>query len=309
MRSSALLAIALAGVVTVRAHPFVVTVTDVEVVYTTVTDGAPVPPQQTDEAPERNWSWTGHGWWSKPAAATTSSPPPPPPPSSTPAAEDAEPTIATPTPTPTPEPQPAATSTTAAAPAPATTGSYDSPNGDVYAQRVIDHHNVHRANNSACDVTWDGNLASIALEIANSCNYAHNVQAGGGGYGQNIAAGAPEDNITSVITDLFYNGEINNFAGLYGQATPDNINDDAAFDGYGHYTQIVWQGTTAVGCATVDCTGQGNGPNGLGNVASDVPPFFTVCNYSPPGNYLGEFAANVAEPLGNPTVNWDYDYN
>jgi len=308
MRSSALLAVALAGAIGVRALPAVITVTDVEVVYTTVTDGVPVPPQQTDEAPERHWSWTGHGW-GKPAVPTTSSsPPPPPPPSSTPAAEVVEPTVAVPTPTPTPEPETAAASSTVvAATAAAATGSYDSPNGDVYAQRVLDHHNIHRANNSAGTVTWDGNLANIALEIANSCNYAHNVQAGGGGYGQNIAAGAPADNITSIITELFYNGEIGNFAGLYGQATPDNINDDAAFDGYGHYTQIVWKGTTAVGCATVDCTGKGNGPNGLGNVASDVTPVFTVCNYSPPGNYLGEFADNVGEPLGNPTIDWSYD--
>ena len=29
----------------------------------------------------------------------------------------------------------------------------------------------------------------------------------GGGYGQNIAAGVKADNVSAVITELFYNGE------------------------------------------------------------------------------------------------------
>lgn len=281
MRSS-LIAAALAAAA--QAAPYVLTVTDVVDVYTTVTEGASAT-QAAAQENSNNWSWNGGNWGQQsqssaaPAPATT-----------------------------TQAPAPATTSTSAAPAASASVGNTGAPNGDTYAQRVIDHHNIHRANNSAGTVTWDNNLAEIALQIANSCNYAHNTQQGGGGYGQNIAAGAPADNITSVISDLFYNGEINNYNGLYGQATPDNINDDTAFDGYGHYTQIVWKGTNAVGCATVDCTGKGNGPQGLGNVGSDVPPFFTVCNYSPPGNYLGDFADNVGEPLGQPTVDWTYDY-
>jgi len=190
--------------------------------------------------------------------------------------------------------------TTSTPPAISTTG-YNSPNNDTYAQHVLDHHNIHRQNNSAGALTWDNNLASIAQQIGSSCYYAHNTGAGGGGYGQNIAAGAPADNITSVITDLFYNDEIMNFKDLYGQPTPDNINDESAFNTYGHYTQIVWRDTTTVGCATVDCTSQG-----LANVGSDVPPYFTVCNYSPPGNYLGEFADNVLEPGDMPTIDWSY---
>lgn len=193
-------------------------------------------------------------------------------------------------------------STTSTLPAVSATG-YNSPNDDTYAQRVLDHHNIHRQNNSAGALTWDSNLASIAQQIASSCYYAHNTGAGGGGYGQNIAAGAPADNITSVITDQFYNGEIMNFEGMYGQPTPYNINIKSALESYGHYTQVVWAATTAVGCATVDCTSQG-----LANVGSDVPPYFTVCNYSPPGNYLGEFADNVLEPGDMPTIDWSYKY-
>ena len=96
----------------------------------------------------------------------------------------------------------------------------------------------------------------------------------GGGYGQNIAAGAPASNISAVITDSFYNGEVNYFNGLYGEANPDMTE----FEHWGHFSQIVWKATGSVGCAVQNCTSQG-----LGNVGADVAPFFTVCNYKGAG--------------------------
>lgn len=44
-----------------------------------------------------------------------------------------------------------------------------------YQEIAVYHHNIHRANHSASDVTWDDNLASIAAQIASSCVYAHNT--------------------------------------------------------------------------------------------------------------------------------------
>jgi len=158
---------------------------------------------------------------------------------------------------------------------------------------ALAHHNVHRANHSSPAATWNTTLASIALEIANSCNYAHNTAAGGGGYGQNIAAGAPANQVTNVISDLFYNGEVNYFNGLYGAANPDMTN----FAKWGHFSQIVWKASTSVGCATVDCSARG-----LGNVGSNVPPYFTVCNYYPAGNMGGAYGANIGSPLKRATV-------
>ena len=40
----------------------------------------------------------------------------------------------------------------------------------------------------------------------------------------------------------------------------------------GHYTQMVWRNTGEVGCAKSLCDGN----------------MIVVCNYNPPGNYLGE---------------------
>lgn len=99
----------------------------------------------------------------------------------------------------------------------------------------------------------------------------------GGGYGQNIAAGVKADNVSAVITELFYNGEVGLYEGQYGKESPDMSN----FHEWGHFTQIVWKGTTEVGCATVDCSS-----SGLANTGGNVPPYFTVCNYKSPGKHF-----------------------
>ena len=101
-----------------------------------------------------------------------------------------------------------------------------------------------------------------------------NSTTGGGGYGQNIGAGASPDAVPALITNEMYNNEIGFFPLPYGQASPDM----SQFENWGHFSQIVWQSTTSVGCATVDCSA-----GGLANTGSGVSPWFTVCNYSPPG--------------------------
>jgi hypothetical protein len=252
----ATLAVALATVA-VNAAPapgpqeITITITDVFETTTTIWEGLPTP---NNDALAN--SWPDSSSYTSTSQVEVASPEPPPPSPTTEVAPEAPTTWAAPETSPTLPPP---------------------PTGNSYSDYVVNHHNIHRQNHSVAALVWNTTLASIAQEIGSSCVYAHNTAAGGGGYGQNIAAGAPPDNITSIITEGFYNNELGNFEGLYGQDTPSNIDTDA-FDGWGHFSQIVWSDTTDVGCATVDCTAQG-----LGNVGSDVPPFFTVCNYFPPG--------------------------
>lgn len=49
----------------------------------------------------------------------------------------------------------------------------------------------------------------------------------------------------------------------------------------GHFTQMVWKGSEQLGC---------------GSVTASSGALYVVCNYSPPGNYIGEFVANVLQP-------------
>lgn len=55
----------------------------------------------------------------------------------------------------------------------------------------------------------------------------------------------------------------------------------------GHFTQLVWQNTTSVGCGAVNCTS--NDDSGAGG-------WYLVCEYNPAGNVVGEFGENVRKP-------------
>lgn len=182
--------------------------------------------------------------------------------------------------------------------APASTPSAEKPTD--YQGFVQYHHNVHRANHSAPDLTWNDTLAATAEKIGKTCSYEHMMTMDGGGYGQNIAAGVKADNVSAVITELFYNGEERAYAdaGNYGKSG--SAFDNSNFHVWGHMTQIVWTNTTSVGCATVDCSA-----SGLANTGGNVSPYFTVCNYYPPGNYEGEYANSVLAPRGDKTCHWN----
>lgn len=196
-----------------------------------------------------------------------------------------------PTQPPVESPQP---STEAPSPPPATTTS-EAPKAENtppppesrvsggYEKTCLDSHNQSRAKHGAPPMVWDDELFRIAKQIAGSCKYAHDTKTGGGGYGQNIAAGAKADEIHKVIIDQFYS-EVKYYKWYGREPEMGNFHD------WGHFSQVVWVGTTAVACWTEDCS---NRPGKLSGVASNVPPHFTVCNYRKPGNVGGQYAKNV----------------
>lgn len=99
----------------------------------------------------------------------------------------------------------------------------------------------------------------------------------GGYYGQNIAAGTSPANVATVITTEFYNNEVVSYNPAWYGHEP-NL---TTFDSYGHFTQVVWSNTLSVGCYTADCSHQG-----IQGLPSDILPWFTVCNYYPPGRFF-----------------------
>jgi hypothetical protein len=119
---------------------------------------------------------------------------------------------------------------------------------------------------------WSAPAAQVAATWAAGCTFSHNSARGN--YGENIFANTgstatPADVVRSWASE----------AANYTYAT----NSCAVGKSCGHYTQIVWGATTAVGCATRVCTT--NCPfsrciNGSWN--------FSVCDYSPPGNSGGK---------------------
>jgi len=64
--------------------------------------------------------------------------------------------------------------------------------------------------------------------------------------------------------------------------------DASTESGAGHFTQMVWKGTTSIGCAIqTSC-----------DLADYDPKFwpvqFFVCEYGPAGNVIGHYAENVS---------------
>jgi hypothetical protein len=74
------------------------------------------------------------------------------------------------------------------------------------------------------------------------------------------------------VTEGLYNGEVNNYHYYGGEPEVNTLGQ------WGHFSQIVWKGSTRVGCYTADCSS-----GGLGNAGPPISPYFTVCNYQPAG--------------------------
>jgi uncharacterized protein YkwD len=130
-------------------------------------------------------------------------------------------------------------------------------------------HNSVRAQHGASDLTWSDNLASKAQQWANNCKFEHS---GGslGPFGENLAAGTGDSyGISSAVKS--WTDEVSSY----------NSNNPQP----SHFTQVVWKASTQVGCAVQSC-------NGIFASSFGEAKFF-VCEYSPQGNVIGQFAENV----------------
>ncbi|KAF2755014.1 PR-1-like protein [Pseudovirgaria hyperparasitica] len=185
-------------------------------------------------------------------------------------------------------PAPPAPAPTPSAAAPKPSSAPSPPNeGASYQDKVLYQHNVHRANHSATDLVWNQTLADAANAYAQKCIWGHFTE----GYGQNLAASAPDANLASQISDGWYNGEFGSYYNNANNAGAEGYEPNmATFHDWGHLSQVVWKETTSVGCTTYDCRG------------TSLAMWYTICNYYPSGNVDGFYGKNVGSPKGQPTV-------
>ena len=134
----------------------------------------------------------------------------------------------------------------------------------------LENHNNYRTLHGVPSVVWSDTVADNAQAYADTCPDSHS----GSEYGENLAW-ATYDMEESEVVQMWYDEEP-----LYDY-------DNPGFSyATGHFTQVVWKGTTQIGCG----------------FKSGCPwPNSTVwvCQYNPPGNYIGQFAENVLPPVSD----------
>jgi pathogenesis-related protein 1 len=138
------------------------------------------------------------------------------------------------------------------------------------AMAILAAHNRVRAKEGCRPLAWSGKLARYAQQWADhlgsaDCSMEHRPMSGRWRqvHGENLFTGtAGYYSITDAVT--WWENERDAYSG-----TPIDL---ATVSSYGHYTQLVWNSTRTVGCASIKC----------GN------DMLVVCNYDPPGNVLGQ---------------------
>jgi uncharacterized protein YkwD len=128
-------------------------------------------------------------------------------------------------------------------------------------------HNVWRQQVGVPDLTWSEEAAKVAQDWANhqqslGCTMAHNPDRGN--YGENVYWAMGSTPSPKDVVDA-WGSEIVDYDYATNSCQPGKV--------CGHYTQVVWRDTQKVGCGTASCND--------GSI-------FWVCNYDPPGNYMGQ---------------------
>lgn len=147
------------------------------------------------------------------------------------------------------------------------------PRGDaLMAKALLDQHNRARAAVGVAPLEWDAELAAgaaaHAARLARTRQFAHSVRRAGEPIeGENLWMGTRtayryEDMAGSWVAER---------AAFRAGRFP-AISRTGSWSDVGHYSQMIWAETRAVGCA----------------VASDASDDYLVCRYFPAGNVWGE---------------------
>lgn len=150
---------------------------------------------------------------------------------------------------------------------------------------IINYHNAVRVAHAQTPLKWSNNLAQYAQQWVNhlantqNCSMKHRPNNGNSSFkqihGENLFWASPE---------VFSNGQIKrqvinsryvfNAWAEEKQYYDYQSNTCQANEKCGHFTQIVWHESKEVGCAMAACPDQSQ---------------IWACNYSPRGNYIGEW--------------------
>lgn len=129
------------------------------------------------------------------------------------------------------------------------------------------------------DLVWSQSLAATAQSWADNCVYAHSSN----GYGENVAAFVGTPGTPQSVVDLWAS-EAACYTYATNSCTP-YCGGCPSCDSCGHYTQVVWRSSQSLGCGVAVCPASSSP---FTPPWDDHPWYLWVCNYDPPGNFIGQ---------------------
>lgn len=130
-----------------------------------------------------------------------------------------------------------------------------------YAEEFLLVHNQLRQLHQSQPMAWNSSVASVAQENAAIYQCGSALKHLGKLYGENLASGF------TIFTKAMY--------AWFNESSDYNY---IAANQYNHFTQMVWNSSTQLGCAVKNCSAN---------------TYYIVCNYYPQGNIIGQGKANV----------------
>lgn len=136
-------------------------------------------------------------------------------------------------------------------------------------------------------LTWSPDIAQVAqayaekLALTCSTTLVHSTSQERMGWGENLAmmggVGSGPAGSAQQAVDLWESELMCYTFGAFQAGVNATCSSACSrYGGCGHYTQLVWRKTLRLGCGVGECT------------SGSSKRAFWVCNYDPPGNYLGQ---------------------
>jgi hypothetical protein len=152
-----------------------------------------------------------------------------------------------------------------------------------FARDVLNAHNALRREVGAPALRWDGELAQHAQvraeEIARIGQLVHAPREGRGTERENLSQGLRGWSAVQMMNNWFKEKRL-----FHAGKFPDVCDGD--WSTCAHYSQAIWEATTAIGCG----------------MASSVGFQWMVCRYNPGGNKDGKWVGTPVSIASNPTI-------
>jgi len=154
--------------------------------------------------------------------------------------------------------------------APVAASTLTIPPSTMWSMRIVAQHNQLRASAGVPAIVWDQALAaaadSYAAQLAATGRWGHSPQSARPGQGENLWMGTRSAfSIDQMVGSWAAEGR------MFRGGTFPAVSRSGSWEDVGHFTQMIWPGSTRVGCA----------------LRSSRDYDYLVCRYSPAGNVTG----------------------